>query len=211
MNSDVKIILGILVLTVVIIGGGAALLGRSSSSSGKIVDAALLVKSGSPTLGPENAPVAIVEFADFQCPACAAAHPVLQKVFLQYGDKVRFVFRHFPLTQTHEHALAAASAAEAAKAQGKFWEMHDLLLTRQSSWSQDGSGAFTEYAKELGLDTERFTQETGDGTHRQRIEEDAADGRQAGVNQTPTIFINGKPYMGSLNMKSVSSAIDAAL
>ena len=112
--------------------------------------------------GPETAPVTLVEYGDFECPYCAAAHVILKEVQTRMGDQLRFVFRHFPLTQIHPHAEPAAEASEAAGAQGQFWEMHDLLYENQPRLDPPH---LLMYAEELGLDAERFARELEGGAH----------------------------------------------
>jgi protein-disulfide isomerase len=147
--------------------------------------------------GPATAPVTLLEYGDFECPYCAAAYLIVKKVQDVMGDQLRFVFRHFPLTQIHPHAEPAAEASEAAGAQGKFWEMHDLLYENQHTldpWHLVG------FADELGLDMDRFVRELEDGTHQPRVREDFMSGVRSGVNGTPAFFINGIRYDGSWDL-----------
>ncbi|HYO90924.1 MAG TPA: thioredoxin domain-containing protein [Pyrinomonadaceae bacterium] len=144
--------------------------------------------------GNENAPVTIEEFGDLQCPPCAAMHPALQKIEKEYGERVRIVFRHFPLTQMHPYALEAAQAVEAAGVQGKFWEMHDWMYLQQEKWSTapNARQMFLQQAQNLGLNVEKFRQDMNSQEVRQRIVQDYNRGISLGVTGTPTLFINGK-------------------
>jgi len=140
-------------------------------------------------LGPDMAPVTMVEYGDYECPYCGAAHPIVQAIVERLGDDLRFAFRHFPLAQMHPHAQQAAEAAEAAGAQGKFWEMHDMLYEHQTAL--DGPHLLT-YAAALNLDVERFADELTRRVYADRVREDFMSGVRSGVNGTPTFFINGR-------------------
>ena len=145
-------------------------------------------------LGPPNAPVRLEEFGDFECPPCGMFHPILQQMHAEFGDKLAITFREFPLVPTHQHALAAASAAEAAGLQNKFWEMHDLLYEHQNDWKKefDVRPIFESYAKQIGLDIERYQRDMNGDLVAQRIFADGKRGHSLGVKGTPTVFINGR-------------------
>jgi protein-disulfide isomerase len=146
------------------------------------------------TLGPADAPVHIEEFGDFECPPCGLFHPILDQMREEFGNKLHITFREFPLVPTHQHALAAASAAEAAGLQGKFWEMHKLLYERQADWKTqfDVRPVFEGYAKEIGLDVDRYNRDVGSDLVQQRIFQDGKRGHSLGVKGTPTVFMNGR-------------------
>ena len=146
------------------------------------------------TLGPANAPVQLEEFGDFQCPPCGMFHPILEQMHEEFGDKLRITFREFPLVPAHQHAVAAASSAEAAGLQGKFWEMHDLLYEHQAEWKDkmDVGPIFEGYAKQIGLNIERWKKDVGSEQVAQRIFLDGKRGHSMGVKGTPTVFINGR-------------------
>ncbi len=158
-------------------------------------------------LGPENAPVKLVEYGDFQCPYCGAAYPILQKIIRQMGDRLCFVYRNFPLTQVHEYAMAAAEAAEAAGGQGKFWEMHNQIYTNQDVLDIDHLYGF---AKTIGLDMERFDRDMADETYEDKIHADFQSGVRSGVNGTPTLFINGNRYDGPIDARAIREALEEA-
>jgi protein-disulfide isomerase len=159
-------------------------------------------------VGPETAPVTLVEYGDYECPYCGAAHGVTKQLSQEFGDDLRFVFRHFPLTQIHPHSGLAAEAAEAAGAQGGFWGMHDLLFEHQDRLSpQDVLG----YARTLGLDLGRFVSDLRDHVHAPKVREDFRSGVRSGVNGTPTFFVNGVRHNGGWDFDSLDAAISAAL
>jgi protein-disulfide isomerase len=146
------------------------------------------------TQGPANAPVHLEEFGDFECPPCGLLHPILEEMRHEFGDKLKITFREFPLVPTHQHAMAAASAAEAAGLQGKFWEMHELLYDNQKTWHEqfDVRPTFEGYAKQIGLDVARFQKDINSEQVADRILQDGKRGHSLGVKGTPTVFLNGR-------------------
>lgn len=158
--------------------------------------------------GPASAPVTLVEYGDFECPSCRKAWPMVKELQRRLGDKLRFVFRNFPLTKLHPNAERAAEAAEAAAAQGAYWQMHDRLFERQFALEDDN---LIEYAGDLGLDADRLRAELQGGTYRRRVKEDVSSGIQSGVNGTPTFFINGERYDGPHGTEPLFHALQAAL
>lgn len=165
------------------------------------------VAATGPSRGPESAPVTIVIFSDFECPFCSRANPSLDQVVEQYGDQVRLVFRHFPLS-FHPHAEKAAEASLCADDQGKFWEMHDLLFARQKNLEDED---LKDYAEELGLDTEAFDNCLDSGAKSEQVAKDFADGQEAGVRGTPAFFINGRFLSGAQPFEQFKQLIDAEL
>jgi len=146
------------------------------------------------TLGPANAPARLEEFGDYQCPPCGLFHPILQQMHKEFGDKLQITFREFPLAPAHQHAIAAASAAEAAGLQGKFWQMHDLLYEHQNDWKDkfDVRPIFEGYAQQIGLDVDRYKRDVAGEAVAQRIFLDKKRGESLGVKGTPTVFLNGR-------------------
>jgi protein-disulfide isomerase len=145
-------------------------------------------------LGPNSAPARLEEFGDFECPPCGLFHPVLVQMHKEFGDKLQITFREFPLAPAHQHAIAAASAAEAAGLQGKFWEMHDLLYENQKAWHEafDVRPIFDGFAKQIGLDMNRYQNDLNGDQVAQRILNDGKRGHSMGVKGTPTVFLNGR-------------------
>jgi protein-disulfide isomerase len=165
--------------------------------------------------GAASAPVVLEEFGDYQCPPCGMMHPVLQKILDDYGDRVRLVFRHFPLQQIHKNAFAAARAAEAAGMQGKFWEMHDLIYDNQPQWkdSPEPRPLFTDYARRIGLNADKFRADLDGRPAAERVIADQARGASLGVQGTPTVILNGRelPAEKTLSEPKLRAEIDAAL
>jgi formate-nitrite transporter family protein len=141
--------------------------------------------------GPDEAPVTLVEYGDFECPTCKEAYPVVKQIKQELGDQVRIVYRHYPLSNIHPHARQAAAAAEAAAVQGKFWEYHDALFTHQDNLEDTH---LVEYARTLGLNVEQFERELSGHVYDNEVWEDFMSGTRSGVNGTPTFFIDGERY-----------------
>ncbi|HVS20651.1 MAG TPA: DsbA family protein [Pyrinomonadaceae bacterium] len=148
--------------------------------------------------GNANAPVTLEEFGDFQCSSCGIYYGELKKIEGEFGDRLRVTFREFPLVPTHQNALVAAQAAEAASLQGRFWEMHDKLYENQKAWSdaKDVLPMFVELAKQIGLDTDRSGRDLSGEVVAARIFQDGKRGHALGVTSTPTFFVNGKEATG---------------
>jgi len=157
--------------------------------------------------GPVDAPVTLVEYGDYECPYCGAAHPIVQAIQQEMGDRLRFVFRNFPLTQVHPHAEGAAEAAEAAGDQGAFWPYHDYLFEHQQALSpQDLTG----YAGEFNLDAARFERALENHDFEERVRADFMSGVRSGVNGTPTFFINGVRHDDSYDYEVLLAAVNDA-
>lgn len=154
-----------------------------------------------PSVGPQDhaagggaeAPLTLVEYGDYECPHCGRAFPIVEQVRQHFGDRLRFVFRHFPLSEVHPHAFAAAQAAEAAAQQGKFWDMHALLFTNQRAL---GRFDVVRYAQHLKLDGAAFEAAWDGGDTMDRVQDDFDSGIASGVNGTPTFFLNGHTFEG---------------
>lgn len=158
-----------------------------------------------------TASTTLIEYGDFECPACASYHPVLKQIHEEYGDKIRFVFRHFPLP-VHRNSRIAARAAEAAGAQGKFWEMHDALFETQADWTgkSNAQNLFSGYAEALGLDMERFEKDMRSSDTGQKIDDQYKGGLRYGVDATPSFFVNNTRHILS-SSADLKKALDAAL
>jgi protein-disulfide isomerase len=157
--------------------------------------------------GPAAASVTLVEYGDFQCPFCGEAYYVLRELEQRFRRELRLVFRHFPITQAHPLAFAAAEASEAAGAQGRFWEMHDLLFENQPRFE---SRSLIAYATQLDLDIDGFADDINTHRHAERIRADFMGGVRSGVNGTPGLFINGELFDGPADLEPLARAIDEA-
>jgi protein-disulfide isomerase len=157
--------------------------------------------------GPPDASVTLLEYGDYECPYCGAAYPIVKEVQARMGDRLRFVFRNFPITTSHPHAEQAAEAAETAAAQSRFWEMHDHLYEHQRHLE---NADLHRYAEELGLDVERFDNELAEHVHADRVRGDFMSGVRSGVNGTPTFYINGKRHDDSYEIETLVAALEEA-
>lgn len=155
-------------------------------------------------LGPSDASVTLLEYGDFECAACGAAHSILKELRERLADRVRFAFRFFPLGRMHPRAERAALAAEAAASQGRFWDMHDLLFENQAALDEDD---LLRYAAALGLDMERFEEALDSEAVLARVRDDFVSGVRSGVNGTPTFFINAVRHEGSYQLPILLRAL----
>ncbi len=161
-----------------------------------------------PSKGLENAPVTLVTFSDYQCPYCSRIEPTLKQLERKYGNRLRMVFRDFPLSQIHPNATKSAEAAECARDQGKFWEMHDRLFSNQQALSPPD---LKKSAADVGLDTSRFAECLDSGAKAAEWQRDLRDGQRYGVSGTPTVFINGRLIRGASTVESISAVVDEEL
>ena len=202
LTGELKFLIGIIVVSIAIVAASVVLLNRPSPtfSSGE------LLPEDTVTKGNKNAKVQLVEFSDFQCPACKAYQPIVDSLIEQYKEKLVFGYRHFPLSQ-HKLAQYAAQTAEAAGEQGKFWEMYEYLFELQDSLTKE---LINEGAQTLGLDANAFNNALNSEKYEQKILRDLSDGKRFGVDSTPTFFLNGK----KLNLTSfddLNKAVDQAV
>ena len=171
-------------------------------------DLTIQVSDADHAIGPVTAPVTLVEYGDYECPDCLNSEPIIQQLRDHFGDQLRVIFRHFPQNSVHLYASAAAQAAEAAAAQGKFWEMHHSLFSHQKDlYDLD----LTHLALTLGLDPYRFQRDSEAGNALRRVRHDLASGADSGVNATPTFFVNGCRYNGSKNFIELSARIQSVI
>jgi protein-disulfide isomerase len=166
-----------------------------------------IATTGAPVIGPANAPVTLVEFSDFQCPYCVIATPELQAVLKAYPTQVKLIFKEFPLDR-HSQAAAAAAAALAAHKQGKFWPLHDALFAQKGRLSHE---IIVSLAGNIGLDMTRFNSDFNSAEIKKAVTKDVDDGENAGVDSTPTLFIDGQHYNGPLTMAALKPVLDAEL
>jgi protein-disulfide isomerase len=217
MSTEAKTLIGIGVATLAIVVGATFLVGGKTSPAAETKtlteeQSKRLIREDSYIKGPKDAKVTIVEFGDFQCPACAAVHPIVNQLLSEYKDSVKFVYREFPLT-VHQNAKIAAYAAEAAGEQGKFYDMYDALFQNQTDWetSKNPLELFEGYAKIIGLDVEKFKSDVESKKYEEKIQRDISDGNGVGVQATPTFFLNGEEIRGGLPYNEFKAKIDAAL
>jgi NhaA family Na+:H+ antiporter len=166
------------------------------------------VGDGDQILGPVDAPVTLVEYGDYECPHCRLVAPIIEQLRSRFGRRLRYVFRHFPITTAHPNAQLAAEAAEAAAAQGKFWEMHQLLFKHEGALDRQ---RLVQLATELDLDVERFGRELDEHVHADGVREDFLSGVRSGANGTPAFFLNGVRYDGPWDLDSLIAEIEKPL
>jgi len=179
------------VLTMIVFGAksGGSNINVTGGKEPRAIDASDWVKGATST-----AKAILIEYSDFQCPACASYYPLIKSMTEKFGAELTFVYRYFPLSQIHINAKTAALAAEAAGRQGQFWEMHDLLFDRQLDWAErlDAKEMFVRYARELGLDETLFIADLAKPELKEKIAASYREGEAIGVNSTPTLFLNGR-------------------
>ena len=211
MSKEAKIISGVGILFFALF---AFLIYKTSSGTQVVVDSNLLIGQKSYMTGKKEAKVNVVEFGDYQCPACAYANPIVEKLIEAYkgNPNVNFVYRNFPLPQ-HSNAMVSTEAAEAAGAQGKFWEMHNMLYSGQNDWSGSPNAleVFKGYAQKLGLDVQVFADSVNQKKFQDIINKDRSDGQALGVNSTPTFYVNGSKLDGILGFEEFKKLIDSKL
>ena len=203
-----------LIVVAVLVFGGFALWKYVSAPEVPVEKADLLMVTDKDWVkGDAAAPVTIVEYTDFQCPACGAYYPLIKQLTDELGNKVRLVIRHYPLMQIHKNALAGARASEAAGRQGKFWEMYDQLFTNQNEWSSAEDpmkSMFPAYAGRIGLDVEKFRQDMADPSIDDKINQDRQSGNDLDITGTPTFFLNGKKLTNPRSIEEFKSVIEKA-
>jgi protein-disulfide isomerase len=212
LSKEAKILTAILVAVVAGMIGLFVIANKSADSGPPPTgDKTKIVRDSSHQEG--SGPVQLVEFGDYQCPACGAAYPNVQQIMKDYDGKVTLYFRNFPLSQVHKNAVAAAEAAEAAGDQGKYWQMHDKLYEAQKDWSEDvdPTTKFVGYAKDLGLDTDKFKTAIQAEQFKRVIDQDTADGTALSIDSTPTFYVNGTKLEGGFSYPTLRDAIEAQL
>lgn len=214
MDAENNLIGKVIVIITVLVVAGAIFWGiRTQDSGSKNVN--VEVTDEDTYLGNKDAKVTLVEYSDFQCPACKAFEDIVKQLRESYSaEDLKIVYRHFPLRSIHPNADLAAQAAEAAGEEGKFWEMKDLLFKNQAEWSQekDPKGLFGAYAKEVGLDVAEFDEDLlPEDDSKERVEKDYQSGVALGVNSTPTFILNGVVLKNPQNLDEFKKLIDAEL
>lgn len=216
MSREAKIMTAIVAAIVVLMVGAFALTNKATPPAPSVAPSSDKLLGPSPhKTGADNTKVTIVEFGDYQCPACFQAHPTVKQILKDYGDRITFVFRNYPIEDQHPHAMTAALVAEEAAAQGKFWEMHDKLYDTQKDWAQlSGDEAlrkFLSYANDLNLDANKIKAAVDDNKHAKRIAQDKADATALSITGTPTFYVNGQQLKGLPDYPALRDAIEAAL
>lgn len=218
MTNEAKILGGLAIVTIGIVIAAAMFFGgKSDNSNTQSVTISkdqqkLLVHSDSHEMKASGAKVTLVEFGDFQCPACGAAYPIVTQLLANYQGKINFVFRNYPLP-VHQNAPMAAEAAEAAGAQGKFFEMYNQLYSHQNDWGETNNPMdyFTKYAQAMGLNMDKFTSDVKNNVYSKKIQQDVNDGNALGVQATPTFYINDQVQVGGLAYNEFKAKIDDAI
>lgn len=207
-SFETKMFIGVGLGTLLLVGLAAFTLGKGKPSSPAVLaSAAVLVPENVHSVGPHDAKVTIVEFSDFECPACKVVEPTVQSVLSGYKDKIRYVYRYYPLP-SHEFGMVAAQAAQAASLQGKFWEMHKVLFEKSPDLSKD---QLFSYAKDLGLNMDQFSKDFGSDSVKKAIAKDQDDANAVGLEATPTFFINGTKFTGGLTLFQFEAEINSRL
>lgn len=203
--------LAVIAVVVLLFVGVFALSGHKSNSNSKSSSS-----GGTPTNhveGQGKSGVTLVEYGDYQCPYCEQYYPIVKQVAAEFNDQIKFQFRNFPLVSIHQNAFAGARAAEAAAAQGKFWQMHDLLYDNQSQWAESSNPTqfFQQYAQELGLNVSQFNKDYSSNAVNNAINADMAAGNKLNIQGTPTFFLNGKQLQVTASPGSFESQIKQAI
>lgn len=202
LSGESKFFITIALSTVLIVGVGIFFMSRPA----KVLERSDLLPNTANIQGAKDAKTYLVEFSDFQCPACGAFYPKVKEIVEKNKDKMVFTYRHFPLDQ-HKQALPAALAAEAAGEQGKFWEMHDYIFENQDSLSEE---FLLAAAEKLGLDREKYEKTFKENKYQDKINKDQSDGVKFGVNATPTFFLNGKK-LDLFSQSDLESAVSESI
>jgi protein-disulfide isomerase len=213
MNDETKLFIGIIIATVAIVGGAMFFLsGPGAATKAQKVDEKILIRDDSPKMFSPSATVTLVEFGDYQCPACGAYHTVVKQVLSDFQGSVNFVFRAFPLS-IHSNANIASYAALSAGKQGKYWQMHNILYEKQSEWSTgtDARAKIMGYAKDLGLNIEQFTKDIDSSEVKALVDRDVQDGDTLAVNATPTFYVNAEKIENPASLAEFESIIKAAI
>jgi len=208
-----KIIIGIVIATLLLFIGGAFLMTQKDTKTNQNTQSELEVNDNDYIKGNKNANVTIIEYSDFECPACAAYYPLIQELSQTYTNDARFVIRYFPL-MGHKNGFLSAYAVEASSKQGKYWEMYDILFQNQNNWGGKESAditIFENYAKQIGLDVNQFKKDINSKEVKDRVNRDLASGKLAGVSGTPTFFINGEKIPNPKSLEDFKTFIDSAI
>ncbi len=219
-NTQLWLIGGFIVIVILAVVAAAYFSGSASiNSSGFTATTVPPITPADHVTGDASSKVSVIEYGDFECPACGEWEPLMEQLRQSYGDRVEFVFRNFPLYQIHPFAMIAAQAAEAAAEQGQYWQMHDLLYKEQSQWTANTSLApadvvtqfFNGYAQQLGLNVTKFDTDINSSTTMARVQRDLTTGNAAQINHTPTFFVDLTQIQNPNGLQQFEQVIDAAL
>jgi len=206
-----------LVVVVVLVGIGWLVrraAQQSPGGSGNAVVSSEVIDSDN-VKGPENAAITVVEYGDYQCPACGAFHPIIEQLFEESDGQMRLVFRHFPLKRIHPNAEMVSRAVQAAGVQGKYWEMHDLVFERQAEWSpiprNSARNKMLDYGEELGLDRDQLDDDIDSDAVKDKVDADVDNGEAIGVNSTPSFYVNGVKLENFNSLEEFRAAVLAPL
>lgn len=210
MSNEIKLVIGIIIVSIGVTFLGLKLAYRTPSEAKLLLSSARLENPASPRLAGASSTISIVEFADFECPACGSMHPVFKQLLKDYGSKITFVYRNFPI---HDNADQFAMAALSAGKQGKFWEMHDMMFEGQGEWSdmalEKQMAIFSGYAQKLGLDMKKYQTDLADANSEAIVKKDKEDAFAMGINATPTIIINNnRVIVGGKSYADLKKIVD---
>ena len=208
-RSSIFIIAGVVIAAAVAVSIAVSGGGSPGGTTASVMDAVVATDHAK---GNPAAKVVLIEYSDFQCPACGAYYPLVRRIAEDYANDIAFVYRHFPLQQ-HPNAIPAARAAEAAALQGKFWEMHNIIFEHQDAWAgaANPTDTFMGYAREIGLIEDQFRKDYEADAGRDRAKSDFESGLGAGVNATPTFFLNGKKIENPRSYDAFKAMLDEAI
>lgn len=211
MKNETKLFLGIIIGTIAIVIAGILILSRSAAPVS--VNTSLLVRADSNKIATGSGTITMVEFGDFQCPACGVYYPVVKQVISDFHNQMTYVFRNFPLDTVHANAHIAAQAAEAAGKQNKYWEMHDMLYEKQSDWADKNNAKdiFSGYAQTLGLSVDQFKKDIDSSEVTAKVQEDVDDANALGISQTPTFFIDGQKIDNPASLADFEALVRGAI
>ena len=216
-SFEKKFFTGIIVFSVLIVAITILFISKNQSLTEAVskeqIKEVLAIKSDDWVKGPADAPITIVEYLDFECEACRVYYQITKQLKEEYKDNVRFVVRYYPLPN-HKNSMTSAQAVEYAGKQGKFWEMHDNLYENQTSWGEKQTATpsiFEEYAKQIGLDMDKYKNEVNSSEVKNRINRDKVDAERLGIQGTPTFFINGERIPNPKGYEDFKSLIDGLM
>jgi|SRR3990170_8772807 len=211
-----KFVVGIIGLSLLLLIGGVVLVSsrdQAANITPETLEKELAISESDWVRGAENPKVTLVEYSDFQCPACGSYFPLINQAEDEFKENLRFVYRHYPIREIHQNAQLSAQAAEAAGKQGKFWEMHDKLFDFQSAWSESGNAKemFIGYAQDMDLNVDQFKTDLDSSEAADNVQSDYQSGLRLGISSTPTFFLNGTRIKNPGSYEELKSLIQSAI